>query len=110
MVTLFGFFHLPKIIFQLLRVLPSRAINALEHFIVLIAAPVRARNGHQFKRVLPDLFRVMYMWTTAKVHKRIMLIDRNLWLRFEWISIFIESTFLESVNQLDFIRLVFENL
>src|SRR5689334_3322354 len=77
---------------------------------MFIAAPIRACNRHQFKGVLFDLFRVMYVWTTAKVDERIMLIDRNLRLLFEWISIFIESTFFQSINQLELVRLFFEYL
>src|ERR1051325_3678032 len=50
------------------------------------------------------------MWTTAEVDERIVLIDRNLRLLFEWISIFIESTFFQPVNQLKLVGLIFEDL
>ena len=59
MIALLGFFQLMEIVLELLRILPGRAVDALEHLVVLIAAPVRARNGHQLEGILLDLFRVL---------------------------------------------------
>ena len=56
MVALLGFFQLCKIIFKLLRRFPGRAIDALQHLVLFVAAPVRARDGHQLERILLDLF------------------------------------------------------
>jgi hypothetical protein len=48
-----------------LGIFPGRAIDALEHFIVLIAAPVSAGNRHQFNGIGLDLLRVRHVRTAA---------------------------------------------
>jgi hypothetical protein len=41
-VPLFGFFHAPQIIFQLVWRIPGSAVNALQHGAFFITAPVGA--------------------------------------------------------------------
>ena len=64
-VALLGFLLAPEIFLELLRRFPGRAIDALQHLVLFIAAPICARNAHQLKRILPDLFCRLHMRTTA---------------------------------------------
>ena len=110
MVAFLGFFQLIEIIFQLVFALPRRAIHTLQHFILFIAAPICARDAHQLKRILLDLFCRLHMRTTAQVYKRILLIDGYLRLLFKRIAILIESAFFEAIDQFQLIGLVCKNL
>ncbi len=106
MVTLLGFLQLPEIILQLLGILPGRAIDALEHLVVLIAAPVGTGNRHQLERILLDLLRVFHVRPAAQVRERVVLVDRDFRLFLQWIAIFIEAAFFETFDQFQFIGLV----
>ena len=51
MITLFGFLQLVQVVLQLLVVGPCRAVDARQHRIVGIAAPVGTRNLHKLERI-----------------------------------------------------------
>ena len=50
MVALRGFLQPLKVLTQRVLGLPRRAVDALKHLVVLVAAPVGARYAHQFER------------------------------------------------------------
>src|SRR5690606_9287643 len=52
-VTLGGLFQLLQVVVQLFLRVPGRAVDALEHWAVLVAAPVRA--GHRLELERADL-------------------------------------------------------
>ena len=51
------------------------AVDALEHLVLLAAAPVGAGNGQELERL--DLRRGRHMGTPAKIGKIILLVDRD---------------------------------
>ena len=110
MVALLGFFELPEIILQLLRVLPGRAVDALEHLVLLVAAPVRARHVHQLEGVRLDLLRAFHVRAAAQVRERIVLVDRDLRLLLERIAVLIQSAFFQPFDQFQLVGLVLEDL
>ena len=67
MVALLRLLQHLEVLAQLLLVAPGRAVDALEHGIVLVAAPVRARHRHQLERVRRDLPGVLEMRPAAQV-------------------------------------------
>ncbi len=62
-VTLGGLFQLLQVVVQLFLRVPGRAVDALEHRAVLVAAPVRA--GHRLELERADLLRVLDVRATA---------------------------------------------
>src|SRR5436190_23618822 len=61
-----GLFELPQVVFELLGVLPRRAVDPLQHRPLLVAAPVRARDTEQLEGA--DLPRVFDVWSAAQVY------------------------------------------
>ncbi len=61
MIALFDFFTPHQVLFQLRRFLKRRAIDALQHGILLAAAPISAGYTEQLDRIRIDLTRVLYM-------------------------------------------------
>ena len=48
-----GLLHLLEVLVQLLLVRPGRAVDALQHGVALVAAPIRAGDGGQLERAQP---------------------------------------------------------
>ena len=67
-VAFFGFLQSGQVSVQSLFVRPSRAVNALQLFAVGIAAPIRARDFHQFER-FADFARGRQVRSAAQVDK-----------------------------------------
>ncbi len=86
-------FQPPEILLHLLLRDPRRAIDALEHRALLVAAPVRARDLHQLKGT--NLPRILHVRTTTEVQERVLLVDANFSIR-------------QVLNQLNLIGLSFD--
>ena len=67
MVPLLRFFQAVQIVLQFFFVCPGGTVNALEHFIVRITAPIGARQLGQFKGL--DLAGAGHMGAAAKISK-----------------------------------------
>ena len=68
MVALAGLFQLFEVLVQLLLRGPGRAIDALEHRALLVAAPVGAGDAQQLDRA--DLARVVNVRPAAEIEER----------------------------------------
>ena len=66
-VALLGFFQHREVLLQLILARPSRAIHALQHFVAVVTAPVRARHLHQLEEL--QLASARNVWAAAKVFK-----------------------------------------
>ena len=67
-----------QVLSQLLLGGPDRAIDALQHRLVLVAAPVGAGHVQQLEGVPRDLARVLQVWAAAQVRKVAVRVDRQL--------------------------------
>ncbi len=109
-VALFGFFEHRQVLLKFLGSLPGRAVDARQHFVLLIAAPVGPSNGHQLDGRGVDLACVLDVRPTTQVRKGVTLVNGNLRLFGQWITIFVEAAFFQALDQFQLVRLVFENL
>ncbi len=73
MIALAGLIQPPEVVIKFLLGEPRRAIDALQHRPVLIAAPVSARDAHQLER--SDVTGVLYVRPTTEIKKGILPID-----------------------------------
>ena len=109
-IALLGLFQLQQVVLELLGVLPGRAVDALQHLVVLVAAPVGARHRHQLDGIRLELLRIGHVRPAAQVHEDIVLIDRDLRLLLERVAVLVEAALLEPVDQLELVGLVLEDL
>ena len=75
MVSLFSLFKQRQILLQFIFGGPSRAVNALQLFVVLIASPIRARHLHQLEVL--ELACAGHVRATAQVFKRPFAVKAN---------------------------------
>ena len=109
-VALLGFFQLMEVVLQLLGIFPGRAVDALEHLILLVAAPVGTGNVHQLEGILLDLLRTLDMRPAAQVRERVVLVDRDLRLFPERIAVFVEAAFFQAFDEFQLVGLVGKDL
>ena len=64
-VALFGFLHQFQVVFQFFRLFPDRAVDTLQHGIVLVPTPVCPGNVQQFEGFRVDLTGVVNMRPAA---------------------------------------------
>ena len=74
-VALFGFFQTVQVRLEFFLIGECHAVDALEHFVLCVAAIVAACNIHEFERT--DLDRVVHMRTTAEVDEVAALVERD---------------------------------
>ena len=74
-VSLFSFFKQRQILLQFIFGSPSRAVNALQLLVVLIASPVRARHLHELEVL--ELACTGHVRATAQVFKRPLAVKAN---------------------------------
>ena len=108
-VALLGFLQLVQVLVQLLLVAPGRAIDALEHGVRLIPAPIRARHAHQLEAVRRNLPRMFHMRPATQILKRILLIGADHHLGLDLVAILIHAAFGQPVNQFQLIGLIMED-
>src|SRR4051794_19248156 len=72
-VPLLGFFPPPEVGVELLLARPDGPVDALEGRPLLVATPVRARDGEELER--PDPSRALDVGALAQVDERAVLVD-----------------------------------
>jgi hypothetical protein len=75
MVALLGLLEHVQIALQLVLGRPRRAVDALQHLVLRVAAPVRAGNLHQLE--VPELARARHVRTAAQVLERAFAVERD---------------------------------
>ena len=81
MVTLFSFFQHRQVLLQIVFAGPGRAINALKHFIAMVAPPISTCHLHQLEML--ELAGTRHMGATTQIGevtlavKRYIFIGRN---------------------------------
>ncbi len=76
MVALFRFFEHREVGFQVLLARPGGAVDALQHSVVGIAAPVRTRNLHQLEGIA-ELAGGRQVRAAAEVDERALAVERD---------------------------------
>ncbi len=110
MVALLRFLEHLQVRGEILLVTPDRAVDALEHRVVLVAAPVRPGNRHQLEGVWGDLPRVLHVRTPAQILEAGVPVgadDRRL---AAFIAVLVDPTLSQTFDQLEFIGLPLEQL
>ncbi len=75
MVPFLCFLQTMQVVLESFLILPSGSVDPLQHFVVRIAAPVRAGNLHQFDRLDPP--GIGDVRTTTKVYELALPIERD---------------------------------
>ena len=75
MVALFGFLHFGEIFFKLRFLFERRTVNAGEHLVLFVPAPVSARHAGQLERL--DLARGRQMRPAAEIDEIALLVKGN---------------------------------
>ena len=94
-VAAMGLFDPLEVLFQLFFCVEEGSVDALEHRVMLVAAPVGAGNAHQLE--IGDFACTLDVWPLAQVDEFALLIEAYLLVR-------------NLVNQLEFVGLVLEAL
>ena len=66
-IALGGLFQHMQVLFQVIAVLEGHAIDALQHRVLAVAAPIGTRHIHQLERVTGHLAGMLEMRTTAQI-------------------------------------------
>jgi hypothetical protein len=110
MVAGFGFLEHLEIVLEFIGRAPGRAVDARQHFVVLVAAPISPGDGHELDSRRVDLARRLHVRTAAQVRERIGLVKGNLRFLIQRISVLVRAAFFQSFDEFDFVGLVLENL
>src|SRR2546425_6544173 len=94
-VAAMGLFDALEVLFELFFCVEEGPVDALEHRVMLVAAPVGAGNAHQLE--VGDFACALDVWPLAQVDEFALLIEAHLLVR-------------NLVNQLEFVGLVVEAL
>src|SRR5260370_8182953 len=79
MVALQGFFQAPQVLIEFLLREPRRAVDALQHGAILVAAPVCTSYAHQLERA--DLAGIFDMGAATQVQKGVLCVDADSLIR-----------------------------
>jgi hypothetical protein len=90
-VALLGLFEHLQVLVEFLLVAPGRAVDALEHGVLLVAAPVRARHRHQLEGVGGDLPRVLHVRPAAEVLERVVLVGADDRLLLHLVAVLVDA-------------------
>ena len=74
-IAFFGLFQTEKVIFQFVFRGPSGAVNALQHFVVAVAAPISAGHFHQLKYL--ELAGAGHMRAAAQIGEAALAVKRQ---------------------------------
>jgi hypothetical protein len=99
----------PEVALQLSPVRPDRAVDALEHPVLLAPAPVRPGDIHQLEAVGRDLPRVFEVGPQAKVLERVVPVRRDGAAAGTVLTVLV-LTLCEVFYRLQLVRLVLEEL
>ncbi len=108
-VALPGLFLLPQVLLELLGRLPGRAVDALQHRLLLIAAPVGAGDAQQLHAGGVDLPGALDVRPAAQVGEGAVAEDRDLRLLINHRPVLVLSPGFQSGDQLELVRLVGEH-
>ncbi len=106
MVTLAGLFQHLQILVQLFFVAPGRAVDALEHGVIFIAAPVSPGDVHQLEGVGRDLVGPLDMRPPAEVFKTIMFVGADDRFFVRLVAVLVDISGGQPLDQFQFIGLV----
>ncbi len=110
MVTRLGFLEHLQVLLEFIRRLPGRTVDARQHLVVLIPAPVCAGDGHQLEGGWVDLAGGLDVRPAAQVREGIALVERDFRFTIQRVAIFVQPAFFQAVDQFQLVRLVLENL
>src|SRR5712692_4690636 len=79
MVALLGFFQAPQVLIEFLLREPRRAVDALQHGVILVAAPVCTSYAHQLERA--DLAGIFDVRAATQVQKGVLRVDADFLIR-----------------------------
>ena len=77
-VALFGFFQAEQIVLQLILGRPGRAVDALQHFIAVVAAPVSASHLHQLEVL--ELASAGHVGAAAQIFKSAFAVQAHVFI------------------------------
>ena len=75
-VALFGFFQHGEVLLQVFFGSPSRTVNALQHFLGVVAAPIGSGQFHQLEVL--ELARAGHVGATAQVFEAAFAVERHI--------------------------------
>ena len=78
MIALFCFFQLCEVILQIFFAGPSRAVNALQHFVFAITAPISSRQFHEFEVL--ELACAGHVRAAAQIFKRAFFVQTHIFI------------------------------
>jgi len=99
-------FQLVQIGFELLLVAPGRAVDALQHWVVLIPAPVCARDRHQLESVRRDLAGVIDVRPAAEILEAPMLVSAHGYRSLDLVAVLVKASPGQAIDQLQLIGLI----
>jgi hypothetical protein len=73
MIALLGLLEHVQVLLQLVLGRPRRAVDALQHLVLRVAAPVRASHLHQLE--VPELARARHVRAAAQILERALAIE-----------------------------------
>ena len=110
MVALPRLLHLIEVAPQLFAVAPGRAVDALQHRVLLVAAPVGPGHAEKAEGVGHDLAGVLDVGPAAEVLERVMLVGADDRLFGHLVAVFVDLSLVESVDEFQLVGLVGKEL
>ena len=108
MVALFGLFQHLQVGVEIFLVAPSRAVDALQHRLVLVTAPIGPGHTRQFEAIGRNLPRMFQMGPAAEILEAILLVGADRRLVARLVAIFIDPAARQPVDQFELVGLVME--
>jgi hypothetical protein len=110
MVALLRLLKQRQVRLEVLLVAPRRAVDALEHRVLLVAAPVRAGHAHQFEGVGGNLTRVLQVWAAAKILEAVLLVGADHRLLGRLVAVLVDAAFFQPLDQFELVHLAGKEL
>ncbi len=110
MVAFLGLFEHLQVLVEFFFVAPGRAVDPLQHGVMLIAAPVRARHRSQFEAVRGDLAGMFQMWTAAEILEAVLLVGADHRLLGYRIAIFVDASRFQPIDQFQLVGLIVKEI
>ena len=110
MVAFLGFLQQVRVGFQFFRFFPHSAINALQHGVFFIPAPICAGDIQQFERFGMDFAGPLNMRSAAQVDEIVMFVNAQFLFFADRHAVLILRAGFQVVDQFQFEGLVFEKL
>ena len=78
MVAFFSFFQLGEVVLQVFFAGPSRAVNALQHFVFAVTAPIGTGHLHELKVL--ELARAGHVRAAAQIFKSALFVQTHIFI------------------------------